>query len=303
MKKMSFAALGLAGALLLAAPAQAHFMMAYTPQTALEKAADLDFRIVFTHPAEAGHMMDMGGVKEFYALHQRGDGEAKKIDFKPLLKEITWKNPDSSAPAFSALVPRKELRSMGDYMFVMVPGYYYEKEEDVYMQQITKLLVNVGGIPGNWNTPAGLPCEIVPLAKPYGLWTGNVFQGQVLSNGKPVAGAEVEVEYMSHEPNLKKNGLSAKSSVKYPNGVMVTQAIMTDANGVFTFGIPKGRLVGLCGSRCRSRQEARRQGTVPGCCDLGTGRRHEVAHPSTALIRKGHGWSVPRLRPYGALLQ
>lgn len=82
MKKMSFAALGLAGALLLAAPAQAHFMMAYTPQTALEKAADLDFRIVFTHPAEAGHMMDMGGVKEFYALHQRGDGEAKKIDFK-----------------------------------------------------------------------------------------------------------------------------------------------------------------------------------------------------------------------------
>ena len=116
---------------------------------------------------------------------------------------------------------------------------YYEKEEDVYMQQITKLLVNVGGIPGNWNTPAGLPCEIVPLAKPYGLWTGNVFQGQVLSNGKPVAGAEVEVEYMSHEPNLKKNGLSAKSSVKYPNGVMVTQAIMTDANGVFTFGIPK----------------------------------------------------------------
>ena len=239
MKKMSFAALGLAGALLLAAPAQAHFMMAYTPQTALEKAADLDFRIVFTHPAEAGHMMDMGGVKEFYALHQRGDGEAKKIDFKPLLKEITWKNPDSSAPAFSALVPRKELRSMGDYMFVMVPGYYYEKEEDVYMQQITKLLVNVGGIPGNWNTPAVLPCEIVPLAKPYGLWTGNVFQGQVLSNGKPVAGAEVEVEYMSHEPNLKKNGLSAKSSVKYPNGVMVTQAIMTDANGVFTFGIPK----------------------------------------------------------------
>lgn len=44
---------------------------------------------------------------------------------------------------------------MGDYMFVMVPGYYYEKEEDVYMQQITKLLVNVGGIPGNWNTPGG----------------------------------------------------------------------------------------------------------------------------------------------------
>ena len=39
MKKMSFAALGLAGALLLAAPAQAHFMMAYTPLTSGWRAA------------------------------------------------------------------------------------------------------------------------------------------------------------------------------------------------------------------------------------------------------------------------
>ncbi len=239
MHKSFLAALAFAGTLLFSSPAQAHFMMTYTPETALERAKDLDVRIVFTHPAEAGHMMDMGGVKEFYALHQRGDGEAKKLDFTKYLKEITWKNPESSAPAFSALIPRKDLRSMGDYMFIVIPGYYYEKEEDVYMQQITKMLVNVGGIPGNWNVPAGLPCEIVPLAKPYGLWTGNVFQGQVLSNGKPVAHAEVEVEYMSHVPDLKKNGLDARSSVNYPNGIMVTQAIMTDANGVFTYALPK----------------------------------------------------------------
>ena len=44
---------------------------------------------------------------------------------------------------------------------------------------------------------------------------------------------------MSHAPKQKKNALSPKSSVNYPNGVMVTQAIMTDANGVFTFGLPK----------------------------------------------------------------
>lgn len=239
MNTKFFAALGLAGTLCMAAPAQAHFMMAYTPETALEKAQDLDMRFVFTHPAEAGHMMDMGGVKEFYALHQRGDSPAKKIDLKDTLQEITWKNPDSSAPAYKTLIPRKDMRNMGDYMFVFVPGYYYEKEEDSYMQQITKLLVNVGGIPGNWNTPAGLPCEIVPLAKPYGLWTGNVFQGQVLSQGKPVANAEIEVEYMSHKPDLKKNTLGKKSSVDYPNGVLVTQAIMTDANGIFTYALPR----------------------------------------------------------------
>ena len=238
MNKAFVAALGLAGAMMVAAPADAHFMMAYTPNTVLEKAADLDMRFVFTHPAEAGHMMDMGGVKEFYALYKRGE-EVKKVDLKKDLKEITWTNPESKAPAYAAKVARKSIRSMSDYGFVFIPGYYYEKEEDCYMQQITKLFVNVGGLTNMWNEPLNLPCEIVPMSRPYSLWTGNVFQGQVLSDGKPVANAEIEVEYMSHQPDLAKNALPAEATVDYPNGTLVTQTIFTDANGVFTYALPK----------------------------------------------------------------
>ena len=124
----------------------AHFMVMYTPEIALHEGKDLDMRILFSHPAEAGHMMNMGGIEEFYVLKQRGDATAKKVDLKKYLKKITWKNPHSSASAFSALIPKKEVRSMGDYVFVMKPGYYFEKEEDVYMQQITKLILNVGGV-------------------------------------------------------------------------------------------------------------------------------------------------------------
>ncbi|MBQ7608498.1 MAG: DUF4198 domain-containing protein [Desulfovibrionaceae bacterium] len=238
MKKAFAALLGI-GLLAIAAPSNAHFMMTYTPETVLEKAKDIEMRIVFTHPAEAGHTMDMGGVKEFYALHKRGESDVKKIDFKKALQEITWKNPESSNKAYAAKISKKDIKSMGDYMFVMVPGYYFEKEEGSYMQQIAKLLVNVGGIPGNWSEPAGLPCEIVPMAKPYGLWTGNVFQAQVLSQGKPVANAEIEVEYMSHKPDLKMNGLAKKCDIKYPNDILVTQTIVTDSNGVFSFGLPR----------------------------------------------------------------
>jgi len=238
MKKALAALIG-AGLLCGAVPAQAHFMVTYTPETVLEKGKDIEMRIVFTHPAEAGHTMDMGGVKEFYVLQKRGDSEVKKTDLKGSLKEITWKNPESSNKAFAATIARKDIRSMGDYVFCMVPGYYFEKEEDTYMQQIAKLILNVGGIPGNWNEPAGLPCEILPLTKPYGLWTGNVFQGQVLSQGKPVANAEIEVEYMSHMPDLKTNSMPKKSSVNYPNDVLVTQTIFTDEKGYFTFGLPK----------------------------------------------------------------
>lgn len=239
MKKGILAAFAVLAVLVMSIPASAHFMMVYTPEIAKEKGGDMDFRMVFTHPAEAGHTMDMGGVKEFYAMYQRGDAKPEKIDFMKYVKEIEWKNPESKNKAFSALLPKKEVRSMGDYTFVFVPGYYFEEEEGMYMQQITKLIANVGGIPGNWAEPVGLPCEIVPLIKPYGVWTGNVFKAQVLSNGKPVAGAEVEVEYMSHMPDMKSNSMPAASSVDYPHDAFVTQTIFTDANGYITFGIPK----------------------------------------------------------------
>lgn len=238
MKILTFVFTGLA-AIALATPASAHFLMLYTPEIAKSESSDLDMRMVFTHPAEAGTTMDMGGVEEFYVVHQRGDGAPKKTDLKEFLKEIEWKNPESSGAAFSAMIPRAKVRSMGDYTFVVVPGYYLEEEEGVYMQQLTKLILNSGGVPGNWAEPLGLPTEIVPLIKPYGVWTGNVFKGRVLSDGKPVAGAEVEVEYLSHMPDLKNNTMPTKSSVTYPHPSFVTQTIFTDDDGYFTYGIPK----------------------------------------------------------------
>ncbi|MUM78681.1 DUF4198 domain-containing protein [Pseudodesulfovibrio sp. F-1] len=239
MKKRFIMLLTVACVLAVVSSAFAHFMVVYTPEIAFEQAEDMDVRILFTHPAEAGHMMDMGGVEEFYAVFQRGDSEPKKIDLKGHLKQIEWTNPGSKAPAFAGVIPRKEVRSMGDYVFVMKPGYYFEKEEDLYMQQITKVIMNVGGVPGNWSEPVGLPCEIVPLIKPYAMWTGNVFKAQVLSEGKPVAGAEVEVEFMSHMPDLKTNSMPEASSVEYPHDAFITQTIFSDDNGYITFGIPK----------------------------------------------------------------
>ncbi len=41
-------------------------------------------------------------------------------------------------------------------------------------------------------SPIGLKYEIVPLTKPFGLYTGNIFQGVVLKDGKPQANVKVE---------------------------------------------------------------------------------------------------------------
>ncbi|WP_027192721.1 DUF4198 domain-containing protein [Megalodesulfovibrio gigas] len=239
--------LALVMALAIPATAQAHFQMMYTPEIALSEGGEMVLKIVFTHPFDAGHTMDMGPVQEFYVLQQRGsEGEPKKVDLKQYLKEIKWKGHSNAAVAYEAVLPKTVVRSMGDYVFVLVPSPYLEKEEDAYIQQITKLVVNVGGVPGNWAAPAGLPVEIVPFDKPYANWAGGVFRGQVLSGGKPVENAELEVEYLNHEPDMKANAFKEKAAVKAPNDCMTTMGANANAQGEFTIGLAKAGWWGVC---------------------------------------------------------
>jgi uncharacterized GH25 family protein len=65
------------------------------------------------------------------------------------------------------------------------------------------------------------------LAKPIGLYAGNIFQGIVKLNGKPVPFAEVEIEYYNKEKKYTA-----------PTEYMITQTIKSDGNGVFTYATP-----------------------------------------------------------------
>ncbi len=228
------------------APVQAHFQLLYTPQTALERGGEITLKLVFTHPFDADHTMDMSPVQEFYVVHQRGEeGEPQKSDLKEYLKEITWTSLGNTGKAFEAVIPARVMRSMGDYVFVLVPGPYYEKTDDGYIQQFTKMILNVGGVPGNWYKPQGLPAEIVPLDKPYANWTGGVFRGVVMSNGKPVPNAELEVEYLNHAPDVDKNAFEERAKIEAPHPAFETMGIMANAHGEFTIGLPKAGWWGI----------------------------------------------------------
>ena len=239
--------LNLLAILAFAVPAFAHFQMVYTPEIAVNKGAETQFKLVFTHPFEAGHTMNMGEPEEFYMLHQKGEeGKTKKVDLKPYLKPITWKSLTNSGKAYEANLPKKNVRSMGDYTLVLVPAPYFESEEELYIQQITKTYMNVGGIPGNWAAPAGLKTEWVPLVKPYAMWTGMTFKAQLLSNGKPVPNSDVEVEYMNHDPKMKSNSFAKKANVESPQDAFVTMGIKTDAQGYIEFAVPRSGWWGFC---------------------------------------------------------
>ena len=78
-----------------------------------------------------------------------------------------------------------------------------------------------------WDVPLGLKMEIIPLTRPFANYSGNIFQGRVLLDGKPVPGAEVEVEYYNRD-----------DAYTIPNVYFMTQVIKTDENGVFTYCAP-----------------------------------------------------------------
>lgn len=218
-----------------AAVASAHFQMIYTPEMAMNKGGKIPLKLIFTHPFEAGHTMDMGEVEQFYVVRSRGENEPKKKDLKSTLKPITWASLTNSGKAYETTYQARG----GDHIFVLIPEPYYEPEEDAYIKQNTKVIVNVGGEPGAWNEPVGIPTEIVPLTKPYDNWTGNVFQGRVLLDGKPVPHAEIEVEFMNHQPLLDKNAFKKEGEVEAPQDSFVLQTIFADENGVFTYGLPR----------------------------------------------------------------
>ncbi|MEA3305331.1 MAG: DUF4198 domain-containing protein [Candidatus Omnitrophota bacterium] len=221
--------LSLALVLTCSIPVFAHFQTIYTGESALEKGKEINLKLIFTHPFEAGHTMDMGKPLEFGVVHK-----GKKKNLLDKLELILFKSLTNEGKAYEM---NYKVRGMGDYVFYLVPEPYYEGSEDIYIQQITKTIVNVAGAPTDWDAEIGLPVEIVPLDKPYGLWAGNVFRGIVKAKGRPVPYCEIEVEYLNHD--IKGNKFSKRAKVKAPQDSFVTLTIKANKDGEFTFGIPR----------------------------------------------------------------
>ena len=254
MNRLSLTALLLGWAMCPAA--FAHFQLIYTPQTALKSGQATPLVLVFTHPFEAGHTMDMGAPQAFYVLSQRGsEAKVRKTDLQQYLKPITWTSLTNSGRAYEAPLPREITRSLGDYVFVLEPAPYLEPSEDKYIQQYTKMVMNIGGLPGNWSERAGLPAEILPLDKPYANWTGGVFRGVVVSDGKPVPNAELEIAYLNHAPELAARRFATAAQATAPQDAFVNMSILTNDRGEFTIGLPKAGWWGICALDVGPRKE------------------------------------------------
>jgi cobalt/nickel transport protein len=197
--------------------ARAHFLV-LMPATDVVTTADgqtLHLDLLFTHPMEQGPVMEMGRPKQFGVLV---GGERRD-----LLSTLAPRKIDGK----TAYTCTTKVAAPGDYVFFVEPAPYWEAAEKKWIIHYAKVVVDVLGAEEGWDAMVGLPVEIEPLVRPFGLWAGNTFRGIVKHNGKPVPFATVEVEYDNQG-----------NRVKTPNDAFITQVVKTDGNGVFVYTMP-----------------------------------------------------------------
>jgi cobalt/nickel transport protein len=197
--------------------AQAHFGMIIPSDDIVSQgdARDLAIKLGFAHPFEAqGLTLEKPERFDVWA----GNG---KTDLLKTVHEVKFLDHKAWETTFRVLRP-------GVYVFSMEPKPYFEPAEDCYIIHYTKVVVSAFGLEQGWDREVGLKTEIVPLTRPFGLYAGNVFQGIVKLDGKPVPLCEVEVEHFNQD---RKHNAPCES--------FVTQVVKTDANGVFTYAAPR----------------------------------------------------------------
>jgi len=196
-------------------PADAHFHMLFPdpkPKEPVKPGDKVGFVYRWGHPFEH-ELFDAPEPGEVSVFSPSG-AEEKITDFKKLKdKPIAYR--------FEYQLP-KGSQGLGNYVFAMKAPQVLLDGEIVCKDSI-KVVVHVGDSNEGWDQTVGLPFELVPLTRPYGLEPGMVFQAQALYEKKPLAGALVEVErYNDAEPKEK------------PPNEQRTRVVKTDPNGVLT---------------------------------------------------------------------
>ncbi len=200
----------------------AHFQMIIPSDDIVSQSDrnEIELDVMFMHPFEGGGMNMKMPIN--FGVFARG----KKKDLLNSLNERQIR--DRTGKNHNVFKAEYSIKRPGDHIFYVEPKPYWEPAEEIFIIHYTKVIVNAFGLEEGWDKALGQKAEIIPLTRPYGLWAGNVFQGIVKVKGKPVPFSKVEVEYYNKD-----------GTVKAPADPMITQVIKADANGVFTYSMPK----------------------------------------------------------------
>lgn len=208
---MSRSALVLFLLLIGAGPAAAHFTILLPAAATASRGQAVTVLVRWGHPFEH-ELFDAVPPRSFAVVAPDGT----RTDLLPRLE----KDPNLTKAAGYRVRFTPEQR--GDYTFVLVSPPRWLEEDEEFVQDTAKVVLHVQAQKG-WDAAAGEAFELVPLTRPYGWPAGTVFQAQARLEGRPLAGALVEVERYNAAPPKE-----------LPPEEQITRTVKTDPNGVLT---------------------------------------------------------------------
>ncbi len=122
-------------------------------------------------------------------------------------------------------------RELGDTWLVLEAPPYAVEEEGLIWQDYLKQCVHVLAESG-WDSRIGLPIELVPLTRPYGIEAGFAFTARAYLHGAPLPNATVEIEKYNgfHVPE----DALPRDQFGTEDVPMITRTAKTDVNGYVT---------------------------------------------------------------------
>lgn len=194
--------------ILIAIFAEAHFLtfIPSNDNVTDQKNATVNFEIMFMHPFEQTGMT----MEKPVGIFLENKKNSLSLEKTEKYNHLSWNS-------------NYKIKRPGVYKFFVEPKPYFEINEEKFISHVPKVIISAFGRDDNWDKPIGLKYEIIPMVKPFALYSGNLFQGKVLHNGVAAANVEVEVELYNTF------GLKAASDTH------ITQVVKTDDNGVFSF--------------------------------------------------------------------
>jgi len=213
------------GLLLFSGMASAHFTMVFpgggmdvTPEDYIAEVGETKtILIAWGHPFE--HILfDMASAPEVSVRDPEGN-----------VMGLTAK--EIKVEGYKAYQTRFTVDKMGDWII----SVKYE-DEDEQLIDLTKAVIHCGEEAWfGWDSVLGEEVEVVPYTRPYGIEEGFVFTGKALSDGRPLAGASVEVErYNSKEAG---EAIVKATEERYPNDppMIFTRVTTSNKEGEFAY--------------------------------------------------------------------
>ena len=159
--------------------------------------------------------------------------DGTSADLLPKLDRVENNTPDGAS--ITSFEWKYTPTQRGDYTFIVRTAPIWIAEQNIFVEDTVKVTLHVQD-QIDWDVPAGMPLELVPLTRPYGLRAGFTFQAMVVSgrDAAPLPRTLVEIERFNSAPPKE-----------LPPVEHMVRTVRTDPAGVATATLPESGWWGL----------------------------------------------------------